>query len=193
MVQLAIFVSGEGTNMENLIRHFRDNRHVEVSLVISNRADANALNRARRLGVEAIHIGKSGFSDGQVMKLLAAYKINCIVLAGFLLLVPEPIIRVFPGRIINLHPALLPRHGGKGMYGMKVHQSVVDSGDAKTGITIHYVNERFDEGKIIAQFETPVLPGESAEDVMKKVRALEQEHFAPEIEKALSKLPEYDA
>lgn len=192
MVKLAIFVSGEGTNMESLIRYFRNNRHVAVSLVISNRADANALNRARGLGVDAVHIGKSGFSDGRVLNLLSEYKINCIVLAGFLLLVPEPVIRAFPGRIINLHPALLPRHGGKGMYGMKVHQSVVEAGDSKTGITIHYVNEHFDEGKIIAQVETPVLPGEHAADVMRKVRALEQEHLAPEIEKVLKTLPEYN-
>ncbi len=185
MIRVAIFVSGEGTNMEQLIRYFQGHERVSIVLVISNKAEANALNRARNLEVEALYAGKNAFADGQVLRLLRSHQIDFIILAGFLLLVPDAIIKAFKDRIINLHPALLPRHGGKGMYGMHVHESVVSSGDLKTGITIHLVNERFDEGKIISQFEVPVLPGETPHDVMQKVRVLEHKHLAPEIEKML--------
>jgi phosphoribosylglycinamide formyltransferase-1 len=174
--------------MEQLIRYFHGHEKISVVLVISNKADANALNRAQRLGVEARYAAKKEFTNGEILKLLQSHKIDFIILAGFLLLVPISIIHAYPDRIINLHPALLPKHGGKGMYGMHVHEAVVRAGDKKSGITIHLVNEHFDEGKIIAQHEVNVSPGDAPSDVMHKVRELEHKYLAPEIEKVLVNL-----
>ena len=149
---IAIFVSGSGSNCENLIRYFENSERVSIPLVVSNRSDAYALTRAERLGVPAVVIDKKGLNDPDVMKpLLEQYAIDMIVLAGFLPMVPDYLIDLFPRRIVNIHPALLPRHGGKGMWGHHVHEAVKAAGDTETGITVHHVTSVCDGGDIIAQ------------------------------------------
>ncbi len=152
MNKLAIFVSGSGTNAENIIRYFQTNKALdtEVAIVISNRADAYALERAKKLNVPSTVLSRADFNDPAItLPLLDSYGINFIVLAGFLLKVPEYIVDRYHGHIVNIHPALLPKFGGKGMYGHHVHEAVVAAGEKETGITIHHVNENYDQGSII--------------------------------------------
>lgn len=186
---IAIFASGSGTNAENIIRFFEQNASTKVSLVLSNKGDAYVLERARRLGVPSVAVPKDGWVDGQtVVNLLKEYQIGFIVLAGFLLRVPEDLLHAYPNRIINIHPALLPKFGGKGMYGDRVHEAVVAAGEQESGITIHYINEHYDEGDIIFQAKCPVLPGDSPEDVAQKVHTLERKHYPFIIVKVLDEL-----
>ncbi|MCD8290469.1 MAG: phosphoribosylglycinamide formyltransferase [Prevotella sp.] len=178
MVNLAIFVSGNGTNCENIIKYFRDDGEVNVSLVVSSKADAFALQRAAKYGVPSTVLTKQEFNDEQViMSLLRENHIDYIILAGFLFLIPAFLIRQYDHRIINIHPALLPKFGGKGMYGIHVHEAVKAAGETQTGITIHYVNEKYDNGDIIAQFRTPVSPDDTPETIAEKVHELEQKFF----------------
>jgi len=158
--KFAIFASGNGSNAENIIRFFRDHEcDAEVTLVVSNRRSAKVLERAAELNVPSAVMTRDELNDpDKVLPVMERYGITAIVLAGFLLPVPEFLIRRYPDRIINIHPALLPRFGGKGMYGMHVHEAVVAAGEKETGITIHYVNERYDEGKIICQAKIPYRP-----------------------------------
>ncbi|MCD8203186.1 MAG: phosphoribosylglycinamide formyltransferase [Prevotella sp.] len=186
MVRLAIFVSGSGTNCENIIRTFRDDKEVNVSLVVSNRADAFALQRVAKYGVPSKVLTKQEFNDEQtIMSLLKENHIDYIILAGFLLLIPTFLIKQFDHRIINIHPALLPKFGGKGMYGHHVHEAVKVAGETETGITIHYVNETYDSGDIIAQFKTPVSPEDTPETIAEKVHELEQKYFPQVIRESL--------
>ena len=183
---IAIFASGSGSNTENIIRYFRENEAIQVSLVLSNRSDAYVLERAHRLGVPCNVFPKEDWVAGdEILAVLQEYHIDFVVLAGFLVRVPDLLLHAYPNKIINIHPALLPKFGGKGMYGNRVHEAVVAAGEKKSGITIHYINERYDEGHIVFQAVCPVLPTDSPEDVAKKVHALEYEHFPRVIERVL--------
>ena len=183
---IAIFASGSGSNAENIIRYFQENDLIRVALVLSNRSDAYVLERAHRLQVPSeVFLKEDWVSGEQILALLHEYHIDFIVLAGFLVRVPERLLHAYPDKIINIHPALLPKFGGKGMYGDRVHEAVVAAGEKKSGITIHYINERYDEGNIVFQAACPVLPTDSPEDVAKKVHALEYEHFPRVIERVL--------
>lgn len=185
-MNVAIFVSGSGTNCENIIRHFQRPSSeaqcpVHIALVVSNRPDAFALERATRLGVPTAIVPKGQLNDPSViLPLLQHYSINFIVLAGFLPMVPGFLIDAFPRRIVNIHPSLLPRHGGKGMWGHHVHEAVKAAGDTETGITIHYVTPICDGGEIIAQFRTPLSPDDTPDTIADKVHVLEMSHF-PEV------------
>lgn len=181
MINVAIFVSGSGTNCEALIRHFQNSDKVKIVLVLSNRADAYALVRASGLGVETVVMLKKEFMQQELlMPLMEKYNVDFIVLAGFLLVVPEFLIDAYPRRIINLHPALLPKFGGIGMYGHHVHEAVKAAGETETGMTVHYVSSEVDGGEIIAQFSTPVSPDDTPDDIAAKEHVLEMEHF-PEV------------
>ena len=187
MTNIAIFVSGGGTNCENLIRYFSGHERICCALVVSNRADAFALTRAERLGVPSAVVTKKELQEpANVLPLLEEYGISFIVLAGFLPLIPDYLIEAFPRRIINLHPALLPRHGGKGMWGHHVHEAVKAAGDTETGMTVHYVTPVCDGGDIIAQFRVPLLPTDSVDDIAAKEHQLEMEHFPQVVEQLLN-------
>ncbi len=184
--KIAILASGEGTNAENIIRYFLENEQVSTELVICNRKEAGVYTRAERLGVPSVYLPKSDFQQpGKVLALLLDKKIDFIVLAGFLLFVPEDVIRTYEKRMVNIHPSLLPLHGGQGMYGDKVHESVIAAGDKESGITIHYTSEEYDAGEIIFQARISVFPEDTAEDVATKVHALEYDYYPKVIEKLL--------
>lgn len=184
MMNIAIFVSGSGTNCENIIRYFQDSESVKTVLVVSNRHDAFALERARRLEVPAVVVPKAQLADPSVViPLMQQYSVDFIVLAGFLPMVPDYLINAYPRRIVNIHPALLPRHGGKGMWGHHVHEAVYAAHDTETGITIHYVTPVCDGGEIIAQFRTPLTPEDTPETIATKVHELEMAHFPQVLER----------
>ncbi|MCF8362215.1 MAG: phosphoribosylglycinamide formyltransferase [Prolixibacteraceae bacterium] len=181
MKKVAIFASGSGSNAENIARYFNDNEHLNIECIYSNKPDAYVLERAKKLGIETMVFDRDMFyNSNKVLDDLRQRDVDIIILAGFLWLIPDNIVNNFT--IVNIHPALLPKYGGKGMYGNRVHKAVVENGEKKSGITIHYVNERYDEGKIIFQAECDVLPGDSPEDVAQKVHDLEYEHFPKVIE-----------
>ena len=183
---IAIFASGSGTNAENIIRYFQKNDSVQVSLVLSNKSDAYVLERAHRLGVPSNVFPKEDWIAGdEILAILQEYRIDFIVLAGFLVRVPDLLLHAYPDKIINIHPALLPKFGGKGMYGDKVHQAVVAAGEKETGITIHYINEHYDEGAIICQVKCPVLPEDTPDDLAHRIHALEYDTYPKVIEKLL--------
>ena len=182
MTHLAIFVSGGGTNCENIIRYFRDSSEVSVDIVVSSRADAYALTRAERLGVPTAVITGKQFREDPGLVLDTVKGCDYVILAGFLVLVPEYLIERFPDRIINIHPALLPKYGGKGMWGHHVHEAVKAAGEKESGITIHYVNSEYDSGQIIAQFRTALSPEDTPEDIEAKVHVLEMANFPQVIE-----------
>jgi phosphoribosylglycinamide formyltransferase-1 len=183
MRNLAIFASGSGTNAENIIKYFSTRKTAKVSLVLSNRADAFVLKRAESLNVPSVFFDRNDFyNTGKVMGYLESYKIDFIVLAGFLWLVPENIISKFSGKIVNIHPALLPKYGGRGMYGEAVHKSVILNKEAESGITIHYVNDIYDSGDIIFQARCKVEPSDTPETLASKVHALEYKYFPRVIE-----------
>ena len=189
MTNIAIFVSGSGTNCENIIRYFQGSATVATPLVVSNRADAGALERARRLNVPATVITKKPFADEQhVLSVLKEYDIDVIVLAGFLLMAPDYLIEAYKGRIINLHPALLPKFGGRGMYGHHVHEAVKAAGETETGMTVHHVTNVCDGGEIIAQFKCPVSPDDTPDDIADKEHVLEMQHFPQVIEQFVNSL-----
>lgn len=187
---VAILASGNGTNAENIIRYFQEKGGEDgVALVVSNRQNVNVFKRAEDLHVPCIYISKEKWATGEeVLKLLADYRVDFIVLAGFLAKVPDALLHAYPQRIINIHPSLLPKFGGKGMYGDRVHQAVVEAGERESGITIQYINEHYDEGDIIAQFRCPVFPKDTAEDVAVRVHALEYEHYPQVIERLLAEI-----
>lgn len=187
--RICIFVSGNGTNCENIIRYFRGNAHISVALVVSNRAEAQALVRAQRLGVATAVVPKAELNDAsRLLPLLSGHGINFIVLAGFLLVVPAFLIEAYPHRIINLHPALLPKFGGKGMWGHHVHEAVKAAGETETGMTVHWVSQEVDGGQIIAQFRTPISPDDTADDIATKEHELEMQHFPQVIEQVIKSL-----
>lgn len=165
---------------------FPKNDSVQVSLVLSNKSDAYVLERAHRLGVPSNVFPKEDWIAGdEILAILQEYRIDFVVLAGFLVRVPDLLLHAYPDKIINIHPALLPKFGGKGMYGDRVHEAVVAAGEKESGITIHYINEHYDEGNAIFQATCPVFPTDSPDDVAKKVHALEYEHFPQVIEQVL--------
>jgi len=186
--RLAILASGSGSNAENIHRYFAGNSAVELVLIVANKAEAYVHERARQMGVPSMTLSREALQDSDaLLELMSSYRIDFIVLAGYLLKVPADLIEAYPRRIVNIHPALLPRHGGKGMYGDKVHEAVLAQGDTESGITIHYVNEHYDEGQIVFQASCPVLPGDTADDVANRVHALEYAHFPRVIEACLKK------
>ena len=180
MKNIALFASGSGSNVENIICYFQDNIHLNFPLIISNKQDAFVHERAKKLQVPSFFYKKESFENGKVLAFLLENKIDFIVLAGFLLKVPLNILQAYPDKIINIHPALLPKFGGKGMYGSHVHEAVVANKETESGITIHYVNENYDEGQVIFQAKCEVLPTDTPEDVAAKVHELEYRYF-PEI------------
>lgn len=178
MKRIVIFASGSGSNAENLIKFFQNNDNAEVIQVLTNNPHAKVLDRAKNLNISALSFNRMAFSKtNHVLNILESHNPDLIILAGFLWKIPEPIIKAFPNKIINIHPALLPKFGGKGMYGMHVHEAVVSSKETETGITIHYVNENYDEGATIFQAKCEVLSSDSAENVAEKIHLLEMEHF----------------
>ena len=182
--KIALFASGSGTNAQNIIEYFSENEKVKVDSVWSNKANAYVLQRAVNFKIETFVFGREEFiNSNYVVEKLMERGVDLIVLAGFLWLVPSNLIQNF--RIINIHPALLPKYGGKGMYGMKVHKAVVENKDVESGISIHFVNDKYDEGELIFQAKCPVLPTDSPEDVANKVHELEYKHFPEVIEKVL--------
>ena len=184
---LAVFASGSGSNCENLILHFRQSEVAEVSLVVSNKSDAYVLERARRLDVPTVVITKAELAQPEVvLPLLEQYGIDFVVLAGFLPLVPDYLIDVFPRRMVNLHPSLLPKFGGKGMWGHHVHEAVKAAGEQETGMTVHYVTAECDGGDIITQFRVSLDPDDTADDIAAKEHVLEMEHFPEVIEQLVT-------
>lgn len=182
--RIAIFASGSGTNAEEIIKHFINHRSIEVVLLMSNNPDAYALQRAINYGIKAVVFSREDFKDGKkITDDLRVAGATHIVLAGFLWLIPGYLLQAFPDRIINIHPALLPRYGGKGMYGSKVHEAVKASGDHETGITIHLVNSNYDEGRILFQGKCSIGAQHSPEEIAACVHKLEYEHYPKEIEK----------
>lgn len=189
MVNIAIFASGSGSNAENISNYFKDKDGVSIRLIISNKADAFVHKRAEVLGIKSLTFSKDSFENSDlVLDCLKENKINFIVLAGFLLKVPQNLIDAYPQRIINIHPALLPKFGGKGMYGDNVHKAVVAAREPESGITIHYINENYDEGAIIFQARCDVLPDDTYQDVAEKVHQLEYLHFPPVINSVIAEL-----
>ena len=185
-INIAIFVSGSGTNCENLIHYFRGSDRVNCALVVSNKADAYALVRARKMGIKTAIAPKAQLNDPSIMlPLLSEHGIHFIVLAGFLPLVPDYLIEAFPRRIINLHPALLPKYGGKGMWGHHVHEAVKAAGETETGMTVHWVTPVCDGGEIIAQYRCSLSPEDSADDIAAKEHQLEMKYFPQVVQKVL--------
>jgi phosphoribosylglycinamide formyltransferase-1 len=181
--KLAIFASGNGTNAENIIRYFKGKDDLSVELVVCNKANAGVINRAEKLNVESLVINRSDLYDNDsLLRELRNREIDLIVLAGFLWLIPSRIIHAYPNRIVNIHPALLPKFGGKGMYGMRVHEEVHRLKEKVTGITIHLVNEKYDEGKSLFQAEVELSEDDTPEDIAQKVHQLEYEHYPLVIE-----------
>ena len=178
MKKIAILASGEGTNAERIIRYFLEKRTAEVALVIVNKAQAGVLKRAERLSVPSLILTAQDFADGKALEILHQYHIDFIVLAGFLLKVPNAILHDYPNKIVNIHPALLPKFGGKGMYGSRVHQAVIASHEKESGITIHWVNAHYDEGDIILQARCTVPDTGNAEDLAQNIHQLEH-YFYP--------------
>ncbi len=187
MKRIVIFASGSGSNAENIISFFSEKSQAEVVAVLTNKSAAVVLERCDRLGVPGFYFNKPAFRESDaVLRLLKGLDADLIVLAGFLWKVPTHLIEAFPNKIINIHPALLPKYGGKGMYGDRVHQAVKDNKETETGITIHYVNENYDEGAIIFQAKTKVEASDTPESIAQKIHQLEYEHFPQVIEKVLS-------
>ena len=183
---IVIFVSGSGTNCENLIRYFQGSADVNCELVVSNKADAYALVRAQNFGVATAVVPKAQLNDEAfMMALMNEHQIDFIVLAGFLPLVPNFLIDAYPRRIINLHPALLPKYGGKGMWGHHVHEAVKAAGETETGMTVHYVTPVCDSGEIIAQYRVALSPNDTVDDIAEKEHKLEMKYFPEIVEKVI--------
>lgn len=185
---IAIFASGGGSNAQKIITYFKNSGVIRVVLVVSNKADAGVLQVAENENIPTLLIDKTQMADpGFLAEKLKARQVDMIVLAGFLWKIPDYLVSLYPGRIINIHPALLPKYGGRGMYGARVHKAVIAAGENESGITIHYVNDRYDEGEIILQKKCPVTTEDSPESLAQKVQQLEHRWFPLAIEKVLEK------
>jgi len=182
MVRIAILASGSGTNAEQLMKHFSDHPLAEVVLIGCDRAKAGVIQRAWDQQVPCYLFDGGQLVDGTLLNELGSFQIDLVVLAGFLRLIPTDLVRAFPDRIINIHPSLLPRHGGKGMFGDRVQQAVLAAGERESGITIHLVNERYDEGRVLFQAKCPVMPGDDAMALAQRVHALEHAHYPKVVE-----------
>lgn len=186
MKKIAVFASGSGTNAENMVLHFAHSEKIRVVLILTNNASAGVIERAKKLNVPCIVFNRKDFFEtDSILKLLKEHQIDLLVLAGFLWLIPQNLIRAFEKKIINIHPALLPGVGGKGFYGERVHREVLDRGNILSGITVHYVNEKFDEGEIIFQAACHVAKEDTADSLATKIHALEYTYFPVVIEKIL--------
>ncbi|MDR0606614.1 MAG: phosphoribosylglycinamide formyltransferase [Bacteroidales bacterium] len=190
MKNIVLFASGNGTIVQNIVEYFGDkSKNICVRLIVCNNANAYVMTRAKNLNIDALHIDKKMiYENNTLIDILQKNKTDLIVLAGFLWLIPESMINAFPNKIINIHPALLPKYGGKGMYGMHVHQAVIANQEAYTGISIHYVNQHYDEGNIIFQEKCFISPADTAEDVAQKVHQLEYAHYPKIIEQLLQEI-----
>ncbi len=189
MKRLVLFASGSGSNVENIARYFKSHENVEVTAVLTNKRDAGVIDRCNRLGIAVFSFNKVAFNGSdRVLQILKCLQPDLIVLAGFLMKIPKEIVSEFPDKIINIHPALLPKYGGKGMYGMNVHEAVIAKREMESGISIHYVNEEYDKGAMIFQAKVAVLPSDGAEDLANRIHQLEYEHFPRVIEQLLESL-----
>lgn len=187
MKNIAIFASGSGTNAENIARYFSNSETIKVAVVLSNNKNAGVHARMEKLNIPSVSFTREEFIEGTaVLAKLAEYDTVLIVLAGFMNKISDTLLKAYPNKIINIHPALLPKHGGKGMYGMYVHEAVVAAGEKESGITIHYINENYDEGAVIFQATCPVLSTDTPEEVANKVHALEYAHYPHVIEEVLA-------
>jgi phosphoribosylglycinamide formyltransferase 1 len=186
--RIAILASGSGTNAQRLIEHFRESALGGVVLVGCDQPKAGVLQRAWDLGVPAYLFSGPDLREGRVLKELHALRIDVVVLAGFLRLIPVEMVRAFEGAMVNIHPALLPKYGGRGMYGARVHEAVLDAGETASGITIHLVNERFDEGEHLLQVECPVFKGDTPESLAERIHDLEHAHFPQVVERLIERL-----
>jgi phosphoribosylglycinamide formyltransferase 1 len=186
MNNIAIFASGSGTNAENIIRFFRTHQEIRVSLVLCNKPDAGVIERAKNLEIESVIFNRKDLYESHlILKKLEKHQITHIVLAGFLWLIPKSLLDAYPEAIINIHPALLPDYGGKGMYGSRVHEAVIANRDQESGITIHYVNEKYDDGNIIFQARCRIDEGETPESLAAKIHRLEYAHYPRVIEEVI--------
>jgi len=184
--KIAIFASGSGSNTQSIIEYFQQKENIEIALIMCNKSNAFVVQRAQKLGVKCIVFNSETFKNNLgFLDILSKYEVNWIILAGFLLKIPEYIIEDFQGKIINIHPALLPKYGGKGMYGMNVHRSVIENNETESGISIHYVNKNYDEGKMIFQASCAINAGDSPEDLANKIRLLEHQHYPKVIEETI--------
>lgn len=189
MKNIAIMASGSGTNAEQIIRFFRTDKEIRVNLVLSNREDAYVLERAKKYEIDSVVFNRKEFYEtDEILNLLSLRHIDFIVLAGFLWLVPESLIEAFRGRIVNIHPALLPAYGGKGMYGKYVHEAVIANGEKESGITIHMVNEKYDDGDIVFQARCSLAPDETSDSLAAKVHVLEHEYYPKVVERLIKGL-----
>ncbi|KYG76330.1 formyltetrahydrofolate-dependent phosphoribosylglycinamide formyltransferase [Roseivirga ehrenbergii] len=181
--RIAIFASGSGTNAQKVFEYFENHNEAEVVLLLCNKKGAGVLERAKRFGVPTFNFSREEFYNTQsVLDRLRKDKVDALVLAGFMWLIPTYLVEAFPNKIVNIHPALLPKFGGKGMYGMHVHEAVKAARESETGITIHLVNEHYDEGSILAQFSCRIEPNDSPDEIARKVQVLEHENYAKVIE-----------
>jgi phosphoribosylglycinamide formyltransferase-1 len=185
--KIAIFASGEGTNAQSIIDHFKNSPDVSVALLVSNKSSARALERAKNAGIPTLLIDRVMFYESDsVIRMLEKAEIDLVVLAGFLWMIPGNLVKAFPGKIVNIHPALLPKFGGKGMYGMNVHKAVLEAREKESGISVHFVNEKYDEGEIIAQHSCRIDEHDTPESLAAKIHRLEQEFFPRVIEQVLA-------
>lgn len=189
MKHIAVFASGSGTNAENLALYFRNSSLAKVSLIVCNTEGAGVIARATQLGIPLAMIPTNPEEDlPMLMGLLQQYHIDFIVLAGFLRKVPTAVLQAYPHRVVNIHPALLPAYGGRGMYGMRVHRAVLEAGDSQSGITIHYVNENYDEGDIVFQAHCAITAGDTPDILAEKVHALEYKYFPEVVENMIAEI-----
>ncbi len=187
--RIAIFASGSGSNAQKIMEHFKKNAFAEVTIVLTNNPEAYVLQRAYNFEIPSHVFNRRAFyQSDEILKLLQSLNIDLVVLAGFLWLVPQNLLNAFPNKIINIHPALLPNYGGKGMYGDFVHKAVLAAGEKESGITIHLVNEHFDEGEIIQQFRFKIEPKDELENIRFKIQQLEHQHYPKVIEQVVKKL-----
>ena len=187
--RLAVFASGSGSNAEKIAEYFAENPEVDVTLILSNNPQAGVIARARRFHIPVVLFDRKAFYEThKIIEILQNEGIDLVVLAGFMMLIPEAMVQAFPNKIINIHPALLPKYGGKGMYGHFVHEAVVAAKDLESGITVHFVNERYDEGDIIFQATCPVASEDTPEEVARKVQILEHQHYPEVVKEILGRL-----
>ena len=185
MIKLAILASGSGTNAENIGKYFQGHSQIAVEKILSNKKDAGVHQRAEKLGIPSYAFTRSEYQDGTVLKMIS--DCDYVILAGFLWLIPLTFIEAFPNKIINIHPALLPNYGGKGMYGMNVHNAVIENGEKESGITIHLVNEQYDEGEALFQAKVAIAPADTPEVLASNIHKLEYAHFPKVIEAYVTK------
>lgn len=188
MKKVVVFASGAGTNAENLVRYFSNHQEIVIPFVLSNAPNAKVHEKMASLGIPSYTFTKTAFTDGTVLRMLQEHQVDFIVLAGYMLLIDNEMLEAYYQRIVNIHPSLLPKYGGKGMHGDKVHEAVVAAGEKESGITIHYLNERYDEGDVVFQAVCEVLPTDTPDDVAAKVHALEYEWYPKVVEQLVKNL-----